>query len=375
MDVDIRQRASFDLSAPISPFRASTKELEDASSPSVRAATFDGIKFQTALQSAMVRERVFLEACKTNEIVPPFPTESSGLFPPAAGRRSGNNTAWGTIRVPGNEPNGHVPSGVRSALLPEFHASLYETGPNQAKYALGMQSSVVFSAVEPGAVAQAYPKHLGEEPKLLAVSGAVAMVTDRAPESVLERRRRRHLHRNLLSGRDQPFSRRMLVDSLSEYAQERCTMTKIIGETHQPGDLADVGPPRVKLHLHPDANPHIAFVKADTRYGRRPGDSCVVDPYDYSLDPVRPRTVGYSPGHVRTVSGSGPGSPLSSTARRTIYTNELHAAIHARQRLSREALDSEARSQHIASIRQVEGEILAFEANIAMLKSKGWKGV
>ena len=148
-----------------------------------------------------------------------------------------------------------------------------------------------------------------------------------------------------------------------------------------------------------------------------------MDPYDCDFTLVRPRTTGYSPGHVRSLAKAqgvtlrgaaatasalddgrrstglpragtaGPGagttrgsalgsaalltSPVqSSTARRIAYCNDLHEETARR-------LDRRAASDTMADERcrydrlsiEVETGIDGFERNLASLKAKGWKGV
>lgn len=222
-------------------------------------------------------------------------------------------------------------------------------------YALGQQSSVVFSNPPDGSpfTKQSYSKHLSGEPQNLANPGVVALLSDRAPESVVERRRRRNLHR-LLMGEDTlreqlnkasaqttkkdvcssaavqfaraspaprriPFNRKMKADSCAEFAQERLVMNNLVGETHQPGDPQELFPPYAKCMHRPEDNRRVTFsspLEAPPSKGRERepmgGNDC-----DFSL--VRPRTTGFSPGHVRTIRygrlGGPPRAHMAATGR------------------------------------------------------------
>jgi len=331
-----------------------------------------------------------------------------------------------------------------------YHASAKEHGDHQPTYALGLASSVAFQRPLPehlhenstggslGAadlehrhVPQAYAKHLGTEPQVRHHPGAQAMVSDRAPEAVMERRRRRHLHKLLVDSAQhggKPFNRKLLAGSLAEYGHERVTLAKLVGFVHQPGDLKDVGPPKVKGRMVPDHNPHVTYAKSKPKYGVPPEwrrDD--LGPYDVDYSQTRARTAGYSPGHIRTINrqgmrplpgspsantatpgayspansamrrpgtgGTGPGSPprdaardpvtghwspgaVSSTERRTVYANAVNEALRDQLELrnSRTAERAERRRADTQSA-EVEGHINAFEGNLEDLKAKGWKGV
>ena len=163
-----------------------------------------------------------------------------------AGRPSGDSgdTIWGSIKVPsGGQPNGHVGLGVRPELRKAFADAATLPEAEEPTYALGMRSSVAFGAGDgpSGApfVEQAYRRHLGVEASTKGRnnSGPVAMVTDRAPDTGLERRRRRALHGLLLgAGSEAPskaFNRKKLAGSLAEYGEERITLNRLIGDTHK----------------------------------------------------------------------------------------------------------------------------------------------
>jgi hypothetical protein len=169
-----------------------------------------------------------------------------------------------------------------------------------------------------------------------------------------------------------------------------------------------------------------------SRYGRRAGTGDDVDSYDVDISVLRPRTVGYSPGHVRTVAqraAAGPASPgpppragtssapgssltsasllsgsasaddrgssrsasaaprgtsrafphppsLSSTARRLEYCNVLHAAMAAQlERQQQRRGEVAVAKAHAALSGEVAEGIGCFECQLAELKAKGWKGV
>jgi hypothetical protein len=105
--------------------------------------------------------------------------------------------------------------GVREEVLPAFFAASRSPIEMNGKYALGMKSSDGFvhspssamSASTAVFIPQAYSRHLGTELKSLAYPGPVAMVSDRAPDAVVERRRRRFTHRLLMSDRAKAFNR------------------------------------------------------------------------------------------------------------------------------------------------------------------------
>jgi len=278
--------------------------------------------------------------------------------------------------------------GVREGILPAFVESIQDGGVDEPKYSVGMKSSVVFSplkfkkdAPKQDALefeAQSYNRRLGEEPLVRGSAGPVILVTDRAPDAVVERRRRRHMHELLMNERTKPFNRKKLAGSLSEYAQERCTINKLIGAVHQPGDLADIAPPHVKLAMNPADNGRITYAKSDPHFGRL-GEDYNVSPYDTNLSLVRPRTTGYSPGHIRTISNSVPTSPvpiLSATARRVNYCNEMYKTEQARHdRFKAAENDAAERKKYELLSIEVESGIGGFEKNKEELKAKGWKGV
>lgn len=151
------------------------------------------------------------------------------------------------------------------------------------------------------------------------------------------------------------------------------------------------------------------------RYGRRADTGDGVDSYDVDISVLRPRTVGYSPGHVRTIAqraATGPASPgpqqragssahgspldrgslsasaprgtsrefphpgLSSTARRLAYCNALHAAVAAQMERQQQRVGELAEAkEHAALSSEVAEGIGCFEFQLAELKAKGWKGV
>ena len=156
-------------------------------------------------------------------------------------------------------------------------------------------------------------QHLASEPQNLSNPGNVALLSDRDPLSLVERHRRRNLHRLMLNGPPQqegeeqeeqkrgsvvetasaaversgrtaaaaaklstseeeeknltttttttthpkreerrriPFNRKLLEDSLAEYGQERLVMNNLVGATHQPGRRGgELFPPYVKYFL------------------------------------------------------------------------------------------------------------------------------
>lgn len=226
---------------------------------------------------------------------------------------------------------------------------MLSSGDDEPTYALGMRSSVSFTSPiknssskgsssnkrnpdgtqtfeVPPFQPQAYAKHLGVEPNSLANPGPMYIASDRAPEVVAERRRRRHMHGLLLKERSKPFNRKILPGSLSEYGQHRVILNKLIGQTHQPGDVHDIGPPRAKLMMCPDDNDHVNYVKSDRRFGRRTGlGEEDVGPCDVDFSQTRARTVGYSPGHLRTIRARGGvvagGFPRSSVEAQTLSRN------------------------------------------------------
>jgi hypothetical protein len=180
----------------------------------------DGVQAQTTMQTAMLRER----ACTGSTVVS---GGSAGNTRPAGKptRDSPNarDTPWG-CRGPATT-SGHRGEGVRPELRARYADVATAPCAEHPKYALGMESSVVFSAPlavdangEPAFVAAAYPRHLGGgEPPKPSNPGPVAMVSDRSPDALMERRRRRHLHGLLTRGPSgKAFNRRILSGSLSE---------------------------------------------------------------------------------------------------------------------------------------------------------------
>mmetsp|Transcript_2324 Transcript_2324/g.4972 ORF Transcript_2324/g.4972 Transcript_2324/m.4972 type:complete len:463 (+) Transcript_2324:80-1468(+) len=434
--------------SPSQPFRP-TGGRDTWSSPTVKSALHNGIQDQTTLQQAMLRERMFsmskwsapIGGDGFEEVIPMPAGQRSGVRP---GPTTAGDTIWGTIsHAPIESSNAHVGTGVRKEVLGEYQSSVMSSGEDEPTYALGMTSSVNFASpikssskntggalkgfeFVPPFEPQAYAKHLGTEPKSLINPGPMYIASDRAPEVMAERRRRRHMHGLLVKERHKPFNRRVLPGSLSEYGQHRVTLNKLIGQTHPPGDLADIGPPRVKLLACPDDNDHITYVKADHRYGQRsaPED---VGPCDVDFSQTRARTTGYSPGHLRTIRArggvsaggftrssveaqtlsrsppsssnkqstthsrsttthdnasrahsqpSGEASVRSSTARRIDYCNAMHESVARKQErsMSRRAAQAEHHTSESLS-RDMEADIDGFERNLDDIKAKGWKGV
>jgi hypothetical protein len=305
--------------APMSPFRANPNGREYLKSPIMAPAFMDDVDTKSIQQTSMRREVVESKGPNWSQKPAGKPTHANARSKPSA-TASGPETA---------STNGHKGEGVRPELRTRFEEAATSPCAEQPKYALGMASSVVFKMPkevdhngEPSFVAAAYSRHLGGgEPPKPSNPSPVAMVSDRSPDAVMERRRRRHMHGLLTSGRGKAFNRQILPDSLSEcvtpvyeihhslldrhpmccfstfmspvilinlrfctrdaliarrcavfveilcrYGQERVILNKLIGGTHPSGDLQDIGPPRVKLWLNPRDNDHISYVKADPRY-------------------------------------------------------------------------------------------------------------
>lgn len=365
----------------------------DWSAPSPKAAFYDGISTQTTIQSAMVRERNFI----TSKKVQPYKGSVTNVGPGVGC----TDTIWGTIQIaPKAPPSAPSPKGLRPEVLKSFESCFDDMETMEPSYAIGHQSSVSFKMssdtlnngerAQPDIssifIPQAYRKHLGIEPQNPPTTGPAIMVSDRAPDSVVERRRRRELHKHIVSsGKKIPFNRKALQGSLSDYAEERMVLSKLTGDCHQPGDPKDIGPPRVKLWLNPRDNDHVTYVKSDPRYGRGrlnrtfediDTSSSPLSP-NINYDQVRPRTVGYSPGNLRSIRKGASTPVMSSTARRVQYCNELHGAqaeINKQKKSLRKNKNSG--SNNFATLSdEVEIGIGIFEEKLNELKAKGWKGV
>jgi len=405
-------------------FKPSEKSQHWAS-PSPKAAFHDGVTSQTIIQSAMVRERSFITSKSTR------PYHGTTIVGPKENKYS--NTIWGSIRNKSNPaPEKDTHKGLRPEVLKSFNECFDDIGTTEPSYAIGHQSSVSFHNKDTSPsestkefIPQAYKKHLGIEPLNPPTSGPAIMVSDRAPDSVVERRRRRDLHKHIISLPNQkiPFNRKALQGSLSDYAEERMILSKLTGECHPDGDPRDIGPPRVKLWLDPNDNEHITYVKSDPRFGihnnhynnkmnkmtksSKSNKSSHTDddfflttddandsfPDKINYDQVRPRTVGYSPGHIRSVRNGSFSPIMSSTARRIQYCNDLHHAqandhvhggVSSDQNQSKGKLSGgfkksgssskQNQSNNLLS-NEVEVGIGIFEERLNEMKAKGWKGV
>jgi len=200
--------------APISPFRANPIGREYLRSPISAPVFMDDAQALSTEKNELGYK----------------PEESGGLDrikrpagkPTHANARSKSSS---NVSMPETATtNSHKGEGVRPELRARFEEAATSPCADQPKYALGMASSVVFkmpseldSNGEPTFVAAAYSRHLGGgEPPKPSNPGPVAMVSDRSPDAVMERRRRRHMHSLLTSGRGKAFNRQILPDSLSE---------------------------------------------------------------------------------------------------------------------------------------------------------------
>ena len=111
MEQDLFTRSSLrQLGSPLAKYQPSENGRDDLYSPTMNASLFDGIKDHTVLQSAILRERVFLEG---KSVTSSAHLKSGNEQPLPAGKRlpACSNTIWGTIRV-ANEYDTNVSKGL-----------------------------------------------------------------------------------------------------------------------------------------------------------------------------------------------------------------------------------------------------------------------
>ena len=131
-------------------------------------------------------------------------------------------------------------------------------------------------------VRQAYPKHRGNMPQPVAVSGPV-ILSDRNPEAVKERYLRLKGHDMLMNvSRGKAFYRQK--DDVSKFGEVFLMLPEPLRQIHQIRDRKDKSMP-----------------PSGYTYSRIQKNNEVPEPYDCSIDVVRPRTVGWSPGNKRSL--------------------------------------------------------------------------
>ena len=144
-------------------------------------------------------------------------------------------------------------------------------------------------------------------------------VPDRSPDAMKERRERKQAHRLMLHDNPKAFNRRKVRGSLSTFLEEGMAMKHLVGEVHQPRDHLNV--------CHPKAGYTYSRMTKDVSAHRRrrepapymsdillflPAQADGPEFYDCEYSSVRPRTVGYSPGHNRSLAASPSQGSLNS---------------------------------------------------------------
>ena len=110
------------------------------------------------------------------------------------------------------------------------------------------------------------------------------MLSDRAPDAHDERHARRGAHGEGL--RDHAKSFHMHKNEIGGFAEQAHGLRFMLKETHQIRDFDATQPPRSGYSV--------------SRLSAGQADACP-EPYDYEVDAIRPRTVGFSTGHIRSL--------------------------------------------------------------------------
>ncbi|CAM9323994.1 unnamed protein product, partial [Discosporangium mesarthrocarpum] len=108
-------------------------------------------------------------------------------------------------------------------------------------------------------------------------------------EEEAERAERAVSHKKALSKDPSTFRRQKEEGGLLDYGEQMHLVRNFLNKTHPVRDTLSLCPP-----------------KSGYSFRRVEHESNVPDWYDTSLDGIRPRTVGYSPGHVRSLSPTPP---------------------------------------------------------------------
>mmetsp|Transcript_8106 Transcript_8106/g.16209 ORF Transcript_8106/g.16209 Transcript_8106/m.16209 type:complete len:182 (+) Transcript_8106:193-738(+) len=135
---------------------------------------------------------------------------------------------------------------------------------------------------------QAHSKHRGFE-RPVAQQHVQHLMSDRDPDLVAERQSRMRAHADALASDPSVFKGKKTADSFATYVVEAQTLHDLLGSTRQVRD---------EESLHPPAVPY--------SYSRIPRPSANPPAYDYDDSWHLPRTRGYSPGHVRSLSPPPP---------------------------------------------------------------------
>ena len=130
----------------------------------------------------------------------------------------------------------------------------------------------------------AHTKHRGNETPVVQTH-VQHLMSDRDPDLVAERQSRMRAHADALASDPCVFKGKKTADSFASYVVEAQTLHNLLGSTRQVRD---------EQSLHPPPVPY--------SYSRVTRSSENPPSYDYDDAWHLPRTRGYSPGHVRSLS-------------------------------------------------------------------------
>ena len=146
-----------------------------------------------------------------------------------------------------------------------------------------LKSSIALYGHNDKFVGQAYPKHRANMPQPVAVAGPL-ILSDRNPEAVEERYQRLHKLNLLMDASDgRAFYRQK--DHISEFGEMFMAIPGPLREIHQVRDRKDKSMP-------PSGYSYSRVKRAQNQ---------APEPYDCTIDAVRPRTVGWSSGNQRAL--------------------------------------------------------------------------
>lgn len=146
----------------------------------------------------------------------------------------------------------------------------------------------------------AHKKHRGDMPQTYQGLGAMAAISDRDPLMVEETRARMTAHEQALGEDSNYFHRRAGKNSCGRFLEDGRAMRALCMGLHPDRDPQDTQPP-VSGYTWPrsDSGPETGGAEY-----RPPWMESAPEGYDVDITILRPRTVGYSPGHVRSLGDS-----------------------------------------------------------------------
>jgi hypothetical protein len=146
-----------------------------------------------------------------------------------------------------------------------------------------LKSSIALQGHHDTFVPQAHKKHRGDMPQQAPASGPLVL-SDRSPEAVQERYVRLHGHNMMMdASKGRAFYRQK--DAVSEFGEMFLTIPPPLRQIHQIRDRKDKSMPPGGY----------TYSRLGTPSNQVP------EPYDCTVDAVRPRTVGWSPGNARAL--------------------------------------------------------------------------